>query len=192
MRPALPVLALAFVLAATAAIPAAAAPLKQADARIDYHISHPFKDADGWLDAKYIRANLDFDAEDPAASKMSVVLDATGFSTGNELRDSHQQEQIGASTYKTVKFQVSSMVVQSKSGEGAEQRLKVIAYGKMQFHGVLKDVSWPIDAVITPTQVVVDSAFTLDITHFGMEPKSVIGIAVAPEVPVKVHMVFAR
>ncbi len=171
---------------------AEAAPLALADGRITYHIDHPFKQADGWLEKRFMTASLDFDAGNPGASKFSIILDATAFDTGNDLRDSHQQEQIGAETFKTVKYQATSLVLQSKAAEGGGERWKFMAYGKMQFHGVVKDVSWPVEVLIAGSQITVDSGFNLNITDYGMSPKSIVGVAVNAVVPVKVHLVFNR
>lgn len=78
---------------------------------------------------KGLKAEIEFDKENPEAAKISATIDATSLATGFFIKTMHAKDALGADNFPTVKF-VSSSV--SKNGNA------FIAKGELTLKGATK------------------------------------------------------
>jgi len=83
---------------------------------------------------KGLKADINFDEANLAASTLSATIDATSINTGNGMRNKHAQQGLEADKYPTVKF-VSSAITKTSSGYEAT--------GKLTIKEVTKEIKLP-------------------------------------------------
>ena len=129
----------ALIVAATAAAPALAAPwnVDAAHSQVNFSIKHFFTPVSGSF--QEFEIELDFNEENPAASKVSVSIPVSSIDTGNERRDGHllTGDFFEAETHPTITFESTSVT------EVAEGHL--VAKGPLTIKGVSREVELAID-----------------------------------------------
>lgn len=116
----------------------------------NYSVKFTSKKFDGAF--KGLKANLIFNENDLAASKLVASIDASTVSTGNGLRDKHARQGLDAEKFPTIKFESESIV---KGPNG------YIALGKLYIKDVIKAIKIPFTFSQTPTGGVFDGGFAI-------------------------------
>jgi polyisoprenoid-binding protein YceI len=133
------------------------------ESSITYKLTHPLHEIEAT--SKESTCRLDVDLNSKQIKSALVVVDVMTFNSGNSNRDSHAMEVIDAISYPDAKF-ISSNIVQKGDS--------VKAYGKLTFHGVLKDVTLSAAVKWEGNKLLIDGWFNISLTEFKVERPSLL------------------
>ena len=133
------------------------------ESSITYKLTHPLHEIEATSKESICR--LDVDLNSKQIKSALVVVDVMTFNSGNSNRDSHAMEVIDAISYPDAKF-ISSNIVQKGDS--------VKAYGKLTFHGEIKDVTLSAAVKWEGNKLLIDGWFNISLTEFKIERPSLL------------------
>jgi polyisoprenoid-binding protein YceI len=115
-----------------------------------------------------LKGSIKFDPANYAASSFDVTVDANTIDTDNSSRDGHLRtaEYFDVSTYKTLHFKSTKVVLSSISG-------RFYIYGNLTIKGVTKPVEFGFGATPKNEGYVFDGEFTINRRDFGVGGSSI-------------------
>jgi polyisoprenoid-binding protein YceI len=115
-----------------------------------------------------LKGSIKFDPANYAASSFDVTVDANTIDTDNSSRDGHlrKAEYFDVSTYKTLHFKSTKVVLSSISG-------RFFIYGNLTIKGVTKPVEFGFGATPKNGGYVFDGEFTINRRDFGVGGSSI-------------------
>lgn len=181
--------ALALVFASAAG--AAAAEYKVAEgSKITYHVTHSMHEVFGVSLSP--RGAVNYDVANPTDFSgligKPIQVDWVSFDSGNANRDANARAVAGAEKFPTVTLVIESLTgtLNGKTVEGTMQ-------GRLYINGKRKPVSAPVQVDLSdPEAVKVAAHFTVKMTAFGIEPPSLLFIAVNDDVAVDVALILRK
>ncbi len=129
-----------------------------------YKISFTNPDVSGTFD-ELSAPSIVFDADKLASSKLSLKLEVSSINTGNGLMNKHAkgEEWFNAEKYPYIEFTSSKI---EKTAEGFK------ATGKLQMHGVSKEVSIPFTFSEKGNKATFNAKFNVDRSDFQIGKKN--------------------
>jgi len=129
-----------------------------------YKISFTNPDVSGTFD-ELSAPSIVFDAAKLASSKLSLKLEVSSINTGNGLMNKHAkgEEWFNAEKYPYIEFTSSKI---EKTAEGFK------ATGKLQMHGVSKEVSIPFTFSEKGNKATFNAKFNVDRSDFQIGKKN--------------------
>jgi hypothetical protein len=149
------------------------------ESKISYTVVHPLHRMEAVSTAAVYR--LEYDSSAANVRSVSASVDVTSFNSGNSNRDSHAMEVIDALTYPDARF-VSTAIV--RRGDSLS------VSGKLEFHGILKDILVPAKLTASDKKLTVDAAFVISMTDFKIERPSLLMIPVEDSIRFALTAVF--
>ncbi|KPM47701.1 YceI family protein [Jiulongibacter sediminis] len=137
-----------------------------ASSSLMYFMDHPLHSFDA--SSKDFRAIGVLDTETQKLSVIAVKVAVNSFDSGNSNRDSHVIENTEALTYPNVTFTSEDV---SYAGE------QVTAKGKLVFHGQTKPFTITGTQKVAGKVMTLSGSFKVDMTDFGIEPPSLMGLS---------------
>ncbi len=149
-----------------------AADVRKVDANKDgtsitYHLVHPLHKVDAV--SKDIVATAELDQAAKRIMGVTVQVDVTTFDSGNSNRDSHAMEVIDAIEYPEAMFTSTQIEQRGDS---------LYATGKLNFHGITRDVVIAAKPSWSQDKLIVDGAFSILLSDFKVERPSLLMIPV--------------
>jgi polyisoprenoid-binding protein YceI len=137
-----------------------------ADSRVHFVIKNFAIKTGG--DFSGLKGSIKFDPANYAASSFDVTVDANTIDTDNSSRDGHlrKAEYFDVSTYKTLHFKSTKVVLSSISG-------RFFIYGNLTIKGVTKPVEFGFGATPKNGGYVFDGEFTINRRDFGVGGSSI-------------------
>jgi polyisoprenoid-binding protein YceI len=125
----------------------------------DYSIKFSGKDVNGIF--KKFTGNIEFDEANLAASKFYLVIEVASINTGNGLQNKHAKsgDWFDAANYPQIKFTSSKI---EKSGNTWSVK------GKMEVHGVAKEMNIPFSFSKTGNQGIFTAGFIVKRSDFNI------------------------
>ena len=154
---------LALVIAAVSVASARYVEGNKSASSMTYMLIHPLHKIEATSNDVYFKIDVD-----QATRKISYVYaksDVTTFNSGNSSRDSHAMEVIDAMTYPDVEFTGTSI---QQNGD------QITVTGKLNFHGVTKEISVPGTTQWDNDKLVVTGHFEISLTAFSIERPSLL------------------
>jgi len=133
------------------------------ESSITYKLTHPLHEIEST--SKESTCRLDVDLTSKQIKNALVVVDVMTFNSGNSNRDSHAMEVIDAISYPEARFICSNIVQKGDS---------VKAYGKLAFHGVVKNVTLSASVKWESNKLLIDGWFNISLTEFKVERPSLL------------------
>lgn len=131
-----------------------------------YAMDHPLHSFEASSsDFKVVAA---YNADKKELSLVAAMVAVKSFDSGNSNRDSHVIEATEALKYPNVTFTSEKLTY---AGE------KVTASGKLVFHGVTQPFEITGTQKIAGNKLVLTGKMNVDMTEFGIEPPSIMGLA---------------
>ena len=129
-----------------------------------YKISFTNPDVSGTFD-ELSAPSIVFDADKLASSKLSLKLEVSSINTGNGLMNKHAkgEEWFNAEKYPYIEFTSSKI---EKTAEGFK------ATGKLQMHGVSKEISIPFTFSKKGSKATFIAKFSVDRTDYQIGKKN--------------------
>jgi polyisoprenoid-binding protein YceI len=108
-----------------------------------------------------LKGTVTFSPADPGSSKIAVTLDASSINTGSSLKDTHAKSEdwLNVVKYPLIRFSSTSI---TKDGD------KYIIAGKMELHGVSKDIKIPTSYDEKSGKGVFSGEFTINRNDYGV------------------------
>lgn len=118
-----------------------------------------------------VKGTIDFDAEDPTASSVKVMVDANSLDTANEKRDGHLKSAdfLNVEQFPTISFTADGF----EAVEGKEDQWKVP--GTLSLHGVTKDITVTVhktgegEGMQGEKRIGFHTQFTIKRSDYGMD-----------------------
>lgn len=139
-----------------------------------------------------------FNAAEPAASSLKVVLKAASLRVVDNMKDGDRDEiektmreqVLEAEQYPQIAFTSNSVALDS----GAGGNYKVTMEGQLTLHGITRDITIPAQVSLLGEMLNAAGEFTLRQTDFGIRPVSAVGggLKVKDEVKVAFHFVCRK
>ncbi len=128
----------------------------------DYNIAFSNKDVSGVF--KEMSGSIIFDATKLSSSKFDLKIKVESISTGNGIQNKHAkgEEWFNADKYPNIEF-ISSKIEKTETGYKA--------IGKIEIHGVKKDITIPFSFVKKGSKGTFVARFSVDRTDFGVGKK---------------------
>lgn len=137
----------------------------QKASEIRYAMVHPMHSWEAV--SKSFQCALVWDEAKQQIEAVAVVAPIKSFDSQNSNRDSHALEVLEALKYPNVTFASTRIV-----GEGKER----VVQGKLTFHGVTKEIEFPITYQSTASSVEVTGGFTVQMQTYQIENPTLLGI----------------
>ena len=147
---------------------------------VTYKLIHPLHEMNATSKEVSIKAEID-----PAKKLIKTVsadADVMTFDSGNSNRDSHAMEVIDSITYPDVTFAGTTV---AQSGDS------VTVTGKLNFHGVTKDITMYGATAWTEDSLKVQGKFDITLSGFNIERPSLLMIPVKDTLYFSLMAVFA-
>lgn len=122
---------------------------------------------------------------------LKLTIPVVSFDSGNRNRDANALLALDAGRFPSVALDVAQFTEKGRTGSGAAFEVKGDASGTLKLHGVTRSVTIPLTAKVAPDALVVDAAFEVKLTDYGIERPSLLFKPVEDEVKVTVHGVAA-
>ena len=180
--PAAAVLALAL-----GSTPVLAAELETGKVDVTFHISHPAKEYDAFLqpDGGYGKLIVEPGAIEKTTAQFTIKVDH--FNSDNTRRDSHMLEVLEAFVYPTIEWTVER--VTGVSGPLIPGVHQARASGPLTVHGVTRPLDTPIELTIGPKgALTIGAHFTILLEDFQIERPTLVFVPIANELPIIVKV----
>lgn len=116
-------------------------------------------------------------------TKVTITVPLANLSTGIGLRDKHMKEHIEADTFPNASLEVPrANLVFPKAGADTSADAK----GTFKLHGKSKEVTFHYTAKLDGSNYAVTGTATINLTDYGIAVPSYLGVAVKPDINVKV------
>jgi len=128
----------------------------------DYNITFSSKDASGVF--KEMSGSIDFDASNLSNAKFDLKIKVESINTGNGVQNKHAKsaDWFDAAKYPNIEF-VSSKIEKTETGYKA--------IGKLEIHGVKKEVTIPFTYVKKGNKGTFVAKFSVDRTDYNVGKK---------------------
>jgi len=132
----------------------------------------------GWVDAVVTDGVVD--TLQPASA--AFELDTLALQADNPLVNREIQRRLGSRRYPTIKAQIDEVTDSAPGRYGIR--------GKLTLHGITQEVAGGATAQVDGADVItVDGELTIDMREFGLDPPTILGLRVYPEVAVRLRVV---
>lgn len=146
---------------------------------ISYHMVHPLHEWTGTNRA--VDGVIQYETKTGQINKVAILVKVADFDSENSNRDSHMMEVTEAIKFPSIKFFSSS--IQEKNNQ-----LEV--KGTIQFHGVSKEVVFPIKQDQKQNIKTVEGEFEILLDDFKIEKPSLMMVEVENKVKIAFKMQF--
>lgn len=133
-----------------------------------------------------ITGEIDGDPNNLAATgHVSIVIDATTYSSGSDTRDRHViHSALQTFNYSAISFESTRIEDINVQVPGALGTATVV--GNLSLHGVTREMSVPVNLSMSPDGILdARGEITFDYTDFGISPPSLLFIPAGKEVTVE-------
>lgn len=172
--------------AVAAAVPPAAHYDLGKASEVVYHVVHPFHhvratshDLSGHL--SLVDGHL--------VTPVVLTLPLITFDSGNASRDSNAALALDIAKFSHATLAVAQITESTRVRDKADLRITATATGKLTLHGINKTVTLPLQAVVSPTTLTVDAAFSVWLSDYQIPRPSLLFRPVDDEVKIEVHAV---
>lgn len=168
LRPRAPALLLALALALMTALPAAAqpapVPVDGARSVLAYTGHHRLHHWTGT--SRAVGGTLQIDLDDPARSRVEVVVPVASFDSGNSNRDSNMLDAVEEERYPHVRFTAAAVVVErwGRTADGYAGTWRV--RGPLTFHGQTHPVEIPVAVRVSGRAFEATTRFSISLERF--------------------------
>lgn len=146
---------------------------------ISYHMVHPLHEWTGTN--KAVDGVILFDTKTGQIKKVAIIVKVADFDSENSNRDSHMMEVTEAIKFPSIKF--FSSTIQEKNNQWEVK-------GTIQFHGVSKEVIFPVKQDQKQNIKTVEGEFDIFLEDFNIEKPSLMMVEVDNKVKIAFKMQF--
>jgi polyisoprenoid-binding protein YceI len=146
---------------------------------ISYHMVHPLHEWTGTN--KAVEGVIQYDSKTGQINKVAIVVKVSGFDSDNSNRDSHMMEVTEAIKYPNISFVSSAL---------QEKNNQLEVKGTIQFHGVSKEVIFPVKQDQKQNIKTVEGEFDILLEDFKIEKPSLMMVEVDNKVKIAFKMQF--
>ena len=154
---------------------------------VDFDLSKSFISYDGkhpahnWTGvSKDIQGTFEINKQDLTQSKVDLFVPVFSFDSKNANRDSNMLDVVEEYYYPFVRF-TSSKINKTENG------FKVT--GNLSFHGIIKELTIPVDLEEDNQTVIVTSDFSIMLSDFKIKRPALLTIKIRNQVDLKVYLV---
>ncbi len=149
---------------------------------ITYHVYHVFHSVDAV--SRQVSCEVEIDSSTHRIVSVTASVKVRTFDSGNEARDRTAMKAIESEKYPVVTFQSDSVRYYSET--------KIVASGRLTFHGVEREIALPVTLVSSGNELVCDGSIRLDFDAYRVDRPSLIFIPIGDTLLLSFHIVFIR
>ncbi len=141
---------------------------------LNYTMKNPIHSWNG--DCNNFSCKIWFDINKYTIERVEAEAKIISFDSNVKMRDAKSFKSLESSLFPVVTFRSTQVI---------EKNNEILVFGKLEFHGISKDISFKVSKNIHKNQIAVLGNFSIKLTDFNLSPPNLMGMKAENNITIK-------